>query len=139
MAQERTIEPWNALLDEARGDGRLVHEARYGPGRAKLVSPPGELHPDVLGALERLGIKRLYSHQTQAVYAAWEGPVIVYTVVPATGNLAGVEIDTAVSTAELQSWPTVVPPFRAQFQSTLRYKLSASSRISLSSPLFPVK
>jgi hypothetical protein len=38
-----------------------------------------------------------------------DGPVIVYTVVPATGNLAGVEIDTAVSTAELQSWPTVVP------------------------------
>lgn len=38
-----------------------------------------------------------------------EGPAIVYTVVPATGSLAGDQIDTAVSLTELQSWPTVVP------------------------------
>jgi hypothetical protein len=35
--------------------------------------------------------------------------VVVYTIVPATGELAGVEIDTAVSVAELAPWPTVVP------------------------------
>jgi hypothetical protein len=38
-----------------------------------------------------------------------EGPAVVYTVVPATGSLAGAGIDTAVSVSELQSWPTVVP------------------------------
>lgn len=38
-----------------------------------------------------------------------EGPAIVYTVVPATGSLAGNQIDTAVSLSELQSWPTVAP------------------------------
>jgi DEAD/DEAH box helicase domain-containing protein len=76
---ERTIEPWSALLDEARDDGRLVREAREGPGRAKLVEPPGELHPEVLAALSRLEISRLYSHQAEAIHAAWNGPTIVTT------------------------------------------------------------
>ncbi len=79
MSLQRTIEPWSALLDEAREDGRLVREAREGPGHAKFVEPPTELHPDVLAALERLGIERLYSHQADAVYSAWEGPTIVTT------------------------------------------------------------
>lgn len=38
-----------------------------------------------------------------------EGVTIVYGVVPATGTLAGDEIDTAVSLSELESWPAVVP------------------------------
>ena len=50
MAQDRTIEPWSALLDEGLGDGRLVREAREGQGRAKLAEPPRELHPEVLAA-----------------------------------------------------------------------------------------
>jgi DEAD/DEAH box helicase domain-containing protein len=79
VALQRTIEPWSALLDEARADGRLVHEAREGPGQAKLVEPPAELHPEVLAALSRLEIERLYSHQAKAVYASWEGPTIVTT------------------------------------------------------------
>jgi DEAD/DEAH box helicase domain-containing protein len=79
VSLQRTIEPWSALLDEAREDGRLVREAREGPGQATLVEPPAELHPDVLAALERLGVERLYSHQAEAVYAAWEGPTIVTT------------------------------------------------------------
>ncbi len=79
MALQRTIEPWSALLDEAREDGRLVREAREGPGRAKLVEPPAELHPEVLAALSRLEIERLYSHQAQAIYSSWDGPTIVTT------------------------------------------------------------
>jgi DEAD/DEAH box helicase domain-containing protein len=79
VAKERTIEPWSALLDEGRDDGRLVREAHEGPGRGQLVDPPAELHPEVLAALERLGIERLYSHQAQAVHAAWAGPTIVTT------------------------------------------------------------
>jgi len=67
------------LLDEARADGRLVREAREGPGRARLVDPPEELHPEVLDALSHLEIERLYSHQADAIYSSWEGPTIVTT------------------------------------------------------------
>jgi DEAD/DEAH box helicase domain-containing protein len=76
---ERMIEPWSALLDEARGDGRVVREAREGPGQAKLVDIPSQLHPDVIAGLERAGIERLYSHQAQALASAWERTTIVTT------------------------------------------------------------
>jgi DEAD/DEAH box helicase domain-containing protein len=79
VAIQRTIEPWSALLNEAREDGRLVREAREGPGPAKLVDPPAELHPDVLAALARLGVDQLYSHQAEAIYAATTGPTIITT------------------------------------------------------------
>ncbi len=86
MAIERTIEPWSALLDTGRADGRLVREANdwkpAHPARAgapQTLEPPAELHPEVLGALEHAGIERLYSHQAQALRAAWEGPLIVTT------------------------------------------------------------
>jgi DEAD/DEAH box helicase domain-containing protein len=76
---DRRIEPWSGLLDAGREDGRLVREAREGPGRANLVEPPGELHPNVLEALARQGIERLYDHQALAVHSAWEGPTMVTT------------------------------------------------------------
>jgi DEAD/DEAH box helicase domain-containing protein len=79
VALDRRIEPWSALLDAGREDGRLVREAAEGPGRAKLVEPPHELHPDVLRALARQQIHRLYSHQAQAVHSAWSGPTIITT------------------------------------------------------------
>jgi DEAD/DEAH box helicase domain-containing protein len=79
VATERLIEPWSALLDEAREDGRVVREAREGPGEAKLVDIPSGLHPDVVAGLERVGIERLYSHQAQALSCAWERTTIVTT------------------------------------------------------------
>ena len=79
MVQERRTDPWSALLDEGLKDGRLVCEAHEGPGRAKLVDPIPELHPDVLAALHRLGVEQLYSHQAQAVRSAWQGPTIITT------------------------------------------------------------
>jgi DEAD/DEAH box helicase domain-containing protein len=79
MATQRAIEPWSALVDEARADGRLVREAREGPGRAKLVDIPSQLHPDVIAGLGRAGIERLYSHQAQALQSAWERTTIVTT------------------------------------------------------------
>jgi DEAD/DEAH box helicase domain-containing protein len=78
-AKERTLEPWSALIDEAREDGRLVREAREGPGRARLVDIPKELHPEVVAGLARAGIERLYSHQAQALASAWERTTIVTT------------------------------------------------------------
>jgi DEAD/DEAH box helicase domain-containing protein len=79
VATQRTIEPWSALLDEAREDGRVVREAREGPGKAKLVEIPSQLHPDVVAGLNRVGIEQLYSHQAQALSSAWERTTIVTT------------------------------------------------------------
>jgi DEAD/DEAH box helicase domain-containing protein len=79
VARDRRTEPWSALLDEGLADRRLVSQAREGPGRARLVDPPPELHPEVLQALERLEVSRLYAHQAQALHSAWSGPTIVTT------------------------------------------------------------
>jgi DEAD/DEAH box helicase domain-containing protein len=79
LALDRRTEPWSALLDAGREDGRLVREANEGPGRARLIDPPPELHPEVLAALTHVGIERLYSHQEQAVHAAWAGTTIFTT------------------------------------------------------------
>jgi DEAD/DEAH box helicase domain-containing protein len=67
------------MLDAGRADGRLVREAREGPGRASFVDVPEGLHPDVRMALERMGIQALYSHQAEAIVAAQSGPIIVTT------------------------------------------------------------
>jgi DEAD/DEAH box helicase domain-containing protein len=72
-------DPWSTLLEEGRQDGRLVRESREGPGAGQFVDPPADLHPEVLAALERMGIEQLYSHQAAALYAAWEAPTIVTT------------------------------------------------------------
>ncbi|HWX52187.1 MAG TPA: DEAD/DEAH box helicase [Solirubrobacteraceae bacterium] len=79
MAQDRRIDPWSALLDAGREDGRLVREAREVPGRARLAEPPPELHPDVLAALGRMGIEQLYTHQLEAIHAATAGPTMFTT------------------------------------------------------------
>jgi DEAD/DEAH box helicase domain-containing protein len=79
LALDRKTEPWSALLDAGLEDGRLVREAREGPTQASLVETPPQLHPEVLAALERMGVERLYSHQAQAIHAATEGPTIVTT------------------------------------------------------------
>ena len=79
MALDRKTEPWSALLDAGLADGRLVREAREGPTKARLVDAPSQLHPEVLGALARMGVERLYSHQAEAIHAATKGPTIVTT------------------------------------------------------------
>ena len=79
VGKERKLEPWSTLLDEGRADGRLVREAREGPRKPQLADLPGELHPEVLGALQRAGIERLYRHQERALQTAWRGPTIVTT------------------------------------------------------------
>jgi DEAD/DEAH box helicase domain-containing protein len=79
VLKERRSEPWTELLDDGAADGRLVREAREGPRAGRLVSPPAELHPQVLEALGRMGIEQLYSHQAEAVHAAWSGPTIITT------------------------------------------------------------
>jgi DEAD/DEAH box helicase domain-containing protein len=71
--------PWAALLANGEDDTRLAARAREEPRHARLRNPPKELHPELLEALARMGVGRLYSHQVEAVFAAWEGPTIVTT------------------------------------------------------------
>jgi len=79
MAVVRDIEPWDGLLEAGRADERLVMQSAQNrrPGRA--VGIPEELHPQVVEALHGRGIERLYSHQAEALHAAWAGPTIVTT------------------------------------------------------------
>jgi DEAD/DEAH box helicase domain-containing protein len=78
-ARIREIEPWTALLDEARGDQRLVGEAFEHARAARFAELPQQLHPALLACLRDAGIARLYSHQAHALEAAWRGPTIVTT------------------------------------------------------------
>jgi DEAD/DEAH box helicase domain-containing protein len=79
MAITRTETPWSALLDAGRTDGRLVREAFEGARAPELVELPDDLHPELLAGLGQAGIDALYTHQAQALQAAWDGPTIVTT------------------------------------------------------------
>ena len=46
---------------------------------ARAVALPDELHPEVAEALVARGVERLWSHQAEALHAAWAGPTIVTT------------------------------------------------------------
>jgi hypothetical protein len=62
MAVVRDIEPWDELLAAGREDERLVMQTAQNRRPGKAVAIPGELHPDVAGALAKRGVERLYSH-----------------------------------------------------------------------------
>jgi DEAD/DEAH box helicase domain-containing protein len=79
MAVTRRTEPWTALLDAGRADERLVREAYEGAREPQLVPVPADLHPAVAEGLARVGIEALYSHQAEALEAAWAGPTIITT------------------------------------------------------------
>jgi DEAD/DEAH box helicase domain-containing protein len=79
MAVTKRTEPWSELLETGRADERLVRQAYEGAREPRLVPIPGDLHPAVVAGLERVGIHDLYSHQAEALAAAWEGPTIVTT------------------------------------------------------------
>ncbi|HTN24719.1 MAG TPA: DEAD/DEAH box helicase, partial [Solirubrobacteraceae bacterium] len=71
--------PWSQLLDLARADGRLVREAFEGAREAIREPLPDTLHPALTAALGHAGIEALWSHQAEALQAAWAGPTIVTT------------------------------------------------------------
>src|SRR3954451_11102412 len=79
MVVVRDIEPWDELLEAGRTDERLVTQSAVNarPGRETPI--PDELHPEVADALRARGIERLWSHQAEAIHAAWAGPTIVTT------------------------------------------------------------
>ena len=79
VAIAHETEPWAALLEQGRTDQRLVHDDFYEPRSARPVLIPSELGPAVRGALANVGIDQLYSHQSDALYDAFEAPTIVTT------------------------------------------------------------
>src|SRR6188472_2799889 len=79
MAVTRRLEPWSDLLEAGRADERLVREAYEGAREPRLEPIPADLHPAVRDGLSRAGIDRLYTHQAEALRAAWAGPTIVTT------------------------------------------------------------
>jgi len=79
LAVVRDIEPWDGLLEAGRTDERLVTQTSVNARPGRPVGIPGELHPRVADALRARGIERLWSHQAEALHAAWAGPTIVTT------------------------------------------------------------
>ena len=79
MATTRTLEPWDALLDEGRADERLVTQARAPARAADSVPVPATCTRRCATASRRAGIESLYAHQAQALEAAAGHPVVVTT------------------------------------------------------------
>src|SRR5918992_3296717 len=79
LAVVRDIEPWDALLAAGREDERLVMQAAQNRRRPRTVALPEQLHPEVAEALRARGVEQLWSHQAEALHAAWAGPTIVTT------------------------------------------------------------
>jgi DEAD/DEAH box helicase domain-containing protein len=79
MAVVRDIEPWDALLAAGREDERLVMQSAQNRRAARAVALPDALHPEVADALRARGVEQLWSHQADALHAAWAGPTIVTT------------------------------------------------------------
>jgi DEAD/DEAH box helicase domain-containing protein len=75
----RDIQPWDALLQSGRDDDRLVMQTSENRRPGRGVAIPDALHPDVTAALGARGIERLWSHQADALHAAWAGTTIVTT------------------------------------------------------------
>ncbi|MFL5896462.1 MAG: DEAD/DEAH box helicase [Thermoleophilaceae bacterium] len=88
MAKTRSKLPWSELLDEGRADERLVRTARYGARPAERAAIPDDLHPALLAALERTGVRGLWSHQAEALESAWQGPTMVTTGTASGKSLA---------------------------------------------------
>ncbi|MFT4036071.1 MAG: DEAD/DEAH box helicase, partial [Patulibacter sp.] len=93
---EATERPWSELLARGRGEGTLVHQARDGARAARTVPLPADLSPQLRAALAAHGTERLYTHQAQAIDAAWRGPAIT-----TTGTASGKSLCYLVPTAEV--------------------------------------
>jgi DEAD/DEAH box helicase domain-containing protein len=89
----REIEPWDDLLEAGRTDERLVTQSAVHARKPRAVAIPAELHPKVSDALRARGIDQLWSHQAEALHAAWAGPVII-TTGTASGKSLGFQLPT---------------------------------------------
>jgi DEAD/DEAH box helicase domain-containing protein len=91
-------EPWNALLETGRADGRLVHDGSFRARPSRLVELPEQLGVAGRRALANAGIERLYAHQAEALVAAFDGPTII-----TTGTASGKSLCFQLPTLEVLS------------------------------------
>jgi DEAD/DEAH box helicase domain-containing protein len=75
MVVERDVEPWETLLEDERVVAQAFERARP----AQRSELPGDLHPSLSTALRDSGVTNLYSHQREAIAAAFERTTIVTT------------------------------------------------------------
>ncbi|HEX8745199.1 MAG TPA: DEAD/DEAH box helicase [Thermoleophilaceae bacterium] len=87
MPTTRTKAPWDGLIESGRAE-QVVYEGRLGARPAERVPLPGNLHPQLLEALERDGVDGLYTHQADAFASALEGDTIVTTGTASGKSLA---------------------------------------------------
>jgi DEAD/DEAH box helicase domain-containing protein len=98
VATVSETEPWNALLQSGRADGRLVHEDTLAARPPRMVPIPQELGPSANWALASVGITQLYAHQEEALRAAFDGPTII-----TTGTASGKSLCFQLPTLEVLS------------------------------------
>src|SRR5438132_962063 len=84
------VDSVDAVLDELRrapwAAGHVVHEARLAAEPARYGDWPAGLHPALAGALGAEGVRRLYSHQSEAVALALDGRDVVVVTPTASGK-----------------------------------------------------
>jgi DEAD/DEAH box helicase domain-containing protein len=68
---------WERLLEAGEIDERLVMTELEAGRQASLADPPPTLDPELVAALRRARIDRLYSHQLEVLAAAAAGNVVV--------------------------------------------------------------
>ena len=79
MVVTRDIEPWDELLQAGRDDERLVTQSSATRGPASGPRSRTSCTRRSRRRSERSGIETLWSHQAEALHAAWAGPTIVTT------------------------------------------------------------
>ncbi|MCS7207865.1 MAG: DEAD/DEAH box helicase [Dehalococcoidia bacterium] len=66
--------------------GQVVHIQMLPPRAPRWGVVPRPIHPVLQGALARLGVERLYTHQVAALTAAWEGKHVIVATPTASGK-----------------------------------------------------
>jgi DEAD/DEAH box helicase domain-containing protein len=68
---------WANVIEPGREDDRLAGQGFEGERPPKLADVPSSLDPGLAGALRRVGVEALYTHQVEAMEAAAESDVVI--------------------------------------------------------------
>lgn len=74
------------IARERGKEDRLAHVEIIPARAAEFVDLPGDLHPRLLEALQRLGVSRLYPHQARALSLVAEGRNVILSTGTASGK-----------------------------------------------------
>ncbi len=116
---------FNVFLDEIEADpdygGQIAHRAELPACEARYGALQAELHPEVQAILDDLGITQLYSHQTEAIEAAFSGENVAVVAGTASGKTLCFTIPVAQSLYERgTNRALLIYPTKALAQDQLR-------------------